>query len=370
MALMMEPGRTEPLNEEEDADMAAIEAIRESAVTELKVVLAPQSQFLAAVISWSPEIEATRLGSLNMEHIVIRDSVGAGFGRTPPFLIMGVHGNLHGSESGGCYGTESFREFGEFVVVFDQGNDFVKKGKKHYKDAIDCYTRAINQKTKDASMNSILYGNRAQVNLLLGNYRRAIDDADEAVKLNPSNVKAFYRGAKAALSLGLWPKVAELCSEGLNVEPANKELQSMKKQVEEKQAAAAESKRRALEIKSKAEALVLALEKRKLRLGQSKYRQHTGLRRPSLDRSANAYKRDRIELYYQTHVGPVLSKKQLLTSLMEDSGERRWVKVQERTTLHEVIAQPKHIIPGIPVFYVVATGTSFREKFLKEWSPP
>lgn len=118
MALMMEPGRTEPLNEEEDADMAAIEAIRESAVTELKVVLAPQSQFLAAVISWSPEIEATRLGSLNMEHIVIRDSVGAGFGRTPPFLIMGVHGNLHGSESGGCYGTESFREFGEFVVVF------------------------------------------------------------------------------------------------------------------------------------------------------------------------------------------------------------------------------------------------------------
>ncbi|BFI41885.1 tetratricopeptide repeat protein 4 [Marchantia polymorpha subsp. ruderalis] len=356
MALMMEPGRTEPLNEEEDADMAAIEAIRESAVTELK----------------------------------------------------------------------------------DQGNDFVKKGKKHYKDAIDCYTRAINQKTKDASMNSILYGNRAQVNLLLGNYRRAIDDADEAVKLNPSNVKAFYRGAKAALSLGLWPKVAELCSEGLNVEPANKELQSMKKQVEEKQAAAAESKRRALEIKSKAEALVLALEKRKLRLGQSKYRQHTGLRRPSLDRSgilhwpvlflygeymtsdliedfpetdmfkphletmfgnnaprltwdtANAYKRDRIELYYQTHVGPVLSKKQLLTSLMEgevglegldldgggedtahaDSGERRWVKVQERTTLHEVIAQPKHIIPGIPVFYVVATGTSFREKFLKEWSPP
>lgn len=71
----------------------------------------------------------------------------------------------------------------------DQGNDFVKKGKKHYKDAIDCYTRAINQKTKDASMNSILYGNRAQVNLLLGNYRRAIDDADEAVKLNPSNVK-------------------------------------------------------------------------------------------------------------------------------------------------------------------------------------
>ncbi|KAG6546291.1 hypothetical protein Mapa_012331 [Marchantia paleacea] len=31
-----------------------------------------------------------------------------------------------------------------------------------------------------------------------------------------------------------------------------------------------------------------------------------------------------------------------------DTGERRWVKVQERTTLHEVLAQANHIIPGIP----------------------
>ncbi|KAL2608295.1 hypothetical protein R1flu_026868 [Riccia fluitans] len=339
MALMMESGRTEPLTEEEIADLAAIEAIRESSVLELK----------------------------------------------------------------------------------EEGNAFFKKGKKHYNDAIDCYTRAIKTNMKDAGMNSVLYGNRAQVNLLLGNYRRAVDDADEAIKLNPSNVKAYYRGAKAALALKLWPKVAELSSEGLKLEPANKELQDMGKQAEQKQAVEAEAKRRALEIKSKAEALVSALENRSIQVGQSRYKEHMGHRRPVLDSSgilhwpvlllygevmitymfgrnapplswdtSNAYKRDCIELYYRTNIGPVLRKKQLLKSLMEgevglegldldgdgeDTGdsetrESRWVKVQERMTLNEVLSQANHIIPGIPVFFVVATGTSFRDKFLKEWSPP
>lgn len=71
----------------------------------------------------------------------------------------------------------------------EKGNDYVKKGKKHYSDAIDCYTRAINHKALSDSENSILYANRAHVNLLLGNYRRALTDAEEAIKLCPTNVK-------------------------------------------------------------------------------------------------------------------------------------------------------------------------------------
>jgi tetratricopeptide (TPR) repeat protein len=77
----------------------------------------------------------------------------------------------------------------------EEGNAFLKQGKKHYADALDCYTRAINQKSANALHNSVLYGNRAQVNLLLGNYRRAINDAEDAIKLNPANVKvvnSFY----------------------------------------------------------------------------------------------------------------------------------------------------------------------------------
>ena len=62
-------------------------------------------------------------------------------------------------------------------------------GKKHYSDAIDCYTRAIDQKVLSDSEHSILFSNRAHVNLLLGNYRRALMDAEEAIKLFPENVK-------------------------------------------------------------------------------------------------------------------------------------------------------------------------------------
>lgn len=64
-------------------------------------------------------------------------------------------------------------------------------GKKHYSDAIDCYTRAINQKVLSDSENSILFANRAHVNLLLGNYRRALADAEDAIKLCPTNVKVI-----------------------------------------------------------------------------------------------------------------------------------------------------------------------------------
>jgi tetratricopeptide (TPR) repeat protein len=71
----------------------------------------------------------------------------------------------------------------------EKGNEYVKMGKKHYSDAIECYTRAINQDALSDSDNSIVYSNRAHVNLLLGNYRRALTDAQEAIKLCPTNVK-------------------------------------------------------------------------------------------------------------------------------------------------------------------------------------
>lgn len=62
-------------------------------------------------------------------------------------------------------------------------------GKKHYNDAIDCYTRAINQKALSDSDHSVLFANRAHVNLLLGNYRRSLSDSEEAIKFCSTNIK-------------------------------------------------------------------------------------------------------------------------------------------------------------------------------------
>jgi tetratricopeptide (TPR) repeat protein len=74
----------------------------------------------------------------------------------------------------------------------EQGNQFVKMGRKHYADAVDCYTKAITQMGSPSAPNpdaSVLFANRSHVNLLLGNHRRALDDAEQAVRLSPSNVK-------------------------------------------------------------------------------------------------------------------------------------------------------------------------------------
>lgn len=67
----------------------------------------------------------------------------------------------------------------------------MKKGKKHYSEAIDCYSRAINQKALNDQDTSLIFSNRAHVNLLLGNYRRSLSDSQDAIKLFPANVKVL-----------------------------------------------------------------------------------------------------------------------------------------------------------------------------------
>lgn len=44
----------------------------------------------------------------------------------------------------------------------------------------------------------------------------------------------------------------------------------------------------------------------------------------------------------------------------------RWVRADEHLSLREVLSRPDHVIPGIPVFFLVARGTVFRERFLTE----
>lgn len=78
----------------------------------------------------------------------------------------------------------------------DQGNDALKVGlqqkKKFYlRQAIEQYTEGLNLMCSDAKLNAVLYSNRAHVNLLLGNYRNALEDAKAALKNNPAFVKVW-----------------------------------------------------------------------------------------------------------------------------------------------------------------------------------
>lgn len=43
-----------------------------------------------------------------------------------------------------------------------------------------------------------------------------------------------------------------------------------------------------------------------------------------------------------------------------------WVCVEQEQSLREVLLQPDHIVPGLPLFWVVAAGTDYRTRFLAE----
>lgn len=327
----------------------------------------------------------------------------------------------------------------------ENGNQYVKKGKKHYSDAIDCYTRAINQKVLSDSEQSILFSNRAHVNLLLGNYRRALMDAEEAIKLCPTNVKALYRAAKASLSLNLLAEAKSFCEKGLEHDPNNKELKKFAEQIDLQRLEHEQREAQVSRAVAEAKDLVSAIEDRGLKIGKAMFRELTGLRKPALDKNnilhwpvlllyaevmssdfiedfcetdmfsahldtmfsdscpplpwdkENNYTRESIELYYEAGSGVCLSKSKLLHYLLEGTAashlesidvdekdatevfhhgistgkDSKWVKVNEKRTLHDILKEANFIIPEIPVFYVVSKRSSFYKEFKTgKWAPP
>lgn len=120
---------------------------------------------------------------------------------------------------------------------------------------------------------SMLHSNRAQAHLLLENYRNALEDSQEAMKLNSANLKVrlcvrfamheiphantnvqryqtrdppqgYYRGARAALKLGECELAAQICSNGLTIDGSATELQQLQSQAESQLQAAAAAKQR------------------------------------------------------------------------------------------------------------------------------
>lgn len=328
------------------------------------------------------------------------------------------------------------------IELKEKGNQYVKMGKKHYSNAIDCYTRAINQQVLSDSENSVIFANRSHVNLLLGNYRRALTDAEEAIKLCPSNIKAIYRAAKASFSLNLLAEAQCHCQNGLQLDPNNEDLKKLGQQIDLKKAEQEKHEAELSKAVAETKELVLAIENRGLKIGKAVFQELTGLKKPVLDKNNilhwpvlllyaevmssdfiedfcetdmfavhldmmfaedqplpwddnNNYKREFIELYYEAGSGVCLPKAKLLHFLLEgtaasrhesvsdeekdavhgsnhvDTGTPKWVKVNERTTLHDVLKDPNFIIPGIPVFFVVSKRSSFYGKFKAgKWTPP
>ncbi|KAK0645657.1 hypothetical protein B0T16DRAFT_351540, partial [Cercophora newfieldiana] len=76
-----------------------------------------------------------------------------------------------------------------------------------------------------------LHGNRAACHLELRNYRSCTTDCASALRLNPSNLKALYRSARALLALDKLPLALDACAHGLQLDPSNAALLSLHTQI-------------------------------------------------------------------------------------------------------------------------------------------
>ncbi|KAM7203510.1 hypothetical protein V8F33_002130 [Rhypophila sp. PSN 637] len=82
-----------------------------------------------------------------------------------------------------------------------------------------------------------LYVNRAACHLELKNYRTCTIDCAHALRLNPRNIKAFYRSSKALLAVSRIDEALDACTRGLEVDPTNKSLQIISSEISKKAAA-------------------------------------------------------------------------------------------------------------------------------------
>ncbi|CAG8446253.1 13567_t:CDS:2 [Acaulospora morrowiae] len=109
-----------------------------------------------------------------------------------------------------------------------QGNECFKEGRTKYQDAISFYTKALETNCSDNKIIEACLANRAAVNLELGNFRKVLTDCAKVINLNSTNVKAFYRSAKALCELDKMEEALDCCDHGLKVEPNNVALRQLK----------------------------------------------------------------------------------------------------------------------------------------------
>ncbi|KAF6259158.1 hypothetical protein COO60DRAFT_1622080 [Scenedesmus sp. NREL 46B-D3] len=298
------------------------------------------------------------------------------------------------------------------------------------REAVDMYDKGLGLKCSDTQVNLALYNNRAHVNSLLGNWRSALQDSQSAMQLDPASIKAAFRAARAALKLGEWDVCAQLLQLGLSLEPGAQELQQIqqelaasRKQHEDQQAAQAAAYEAAL---APARRLAAALVLKGYRCTLPEV--HVGAKKPYVDSDGamhwpvmlvfpetgqqdviedwhehdlvaehldvmfgpdmpplewdadQEYSRQRVQLYYLSNAGQPLKQNQLVDALHGQwpdpdpqagpkrygEGASHWVAVDEALSLRQVLLQPGHVVPGVPLFWVLARDTDYQARFLAE----
>jgi len=96
-----------------------------------------------------------------------------------------------------------------------KGNQALAAGKE--KEAVEHYSSAI---ALD-STNHVFFSNRSAAYCKLQQYDKALEDAEECIKLNPTWSKGYSRKAAALEFMGRFEDVVKAYEEGLNIDPNN-----------------------------------------------------------------------------------------------------------------------------------------------------
>ncbi|NWU70846.1 TOM34 protein, partial [Pterocles burchelli] len=111
-------------------------------------------------------------------------------------------------ENQAAAGTERAR------TLKEEGNELVKKG--NHKKAVEKYSESLKLNQECAT-----YTNRALCYLALKQYKEAVQDCTEALRLDPKNVKALYRRAQALKELKDYKSSIADIKSLLKTEPKN-----------------------------------------------------------------------------------------------------------------------------------------------------
>lgn len=110
-----------------------------------------------------------------------------------------------------------------------RGNEKLKEGSKGAaREALECFTAGLEERCQDPVLVGQLLGNRAHVRMLMRQFVEAVDDCRKAISVDPQNLKAYWRGAKASLHQDLFRNGIEFCESGLRQNSEDVDLMKMK----------------------------------------------------------------------------------------------------------------------------------------------
>merc|ERR1719320_2139935 len=112
-----------------------------------------------------------------------------------------------------------------FDKVKNDGNKLVKAG--NYQKAIECYDKCINFCPNEVS----IYTNKALCYLKLKRYPKVLENCTDALKVDPTNVKALYRRGSAHKMMGSFGESRKDLEAAMVLDPTNKQALSLLSEV-------------------------------------------------------------------------------------------------------------------------------------------